>query len=192
MNKMKNILFLGIIFFFITSCSETYTPKPPAYFRISFPEKIYQFSDSTIPYSFEYPQYATIVNDTDKNAEPYWINVVFPQFNGKIHISYKEVDNNVFKFIDDAHTMAYKHSVKADAIGESVFENADNKVFGTLYSIEGNAASSIQFYLTDSVKHFVRGALYFNNIPNKDSIAPVVDFIEEDVIRLIDSFHWND
>jgi gliding motility-associated lipoprotein GldD len=84
----------------------------------------------------------------------------------------------------------YKHTVKAENIAEIPYENAEQKVYGILYELTGNTASPVQFVLTDSNKNFFRGALYFENVPNKDSIAPIVQYVQKDIVRLIESFEW--
>ena len=113
----------------------------------------------------------------------------FPKFNAEVFISYKPVNNNLDKLVEDARTMVYKHTVKADAINESRFHTPHNGS-GVYYEIGGNAASSIQFFITDSTQHYLRGALYFNAQPNKDSLAPVVSFLKDDVVQLINTLHW--
>lgn len=174
----------------LIACQRSHTPKPRGFLRIDFPDKEYVLFDSVCPYTFEYPSYGKIVPDTDYIAEPCWINIEFPEFDGKIHISYKEVDQNLNDFVEDSRILTYKHTIKADAIKETVFSNPESAVYGILYDIKGNAASSIQFYLTDSNMHFLRGSLYFNVQPDKDSLAPVISFFREDIIRLVESFAW--
>jgi gliding motility-associated lipoprotein GldD len=173
-----------------TSCRQNYTPKPRGYLRIDFPEKEYTRFDSSCPYSFSYPVYSRVVPDDDYNSEPCWINIEFPSFEGKIHISYKKVKGNLFEYMEDSRSLAYKHTIKADAIRETVYSDPEANVHGILYDIRGNAASSLQFYLTDSNRHFLRGSLYFNVLPNKDSLAPVIAYFREDIIYLIESFEW--
>jgi gliding motility-associated lipoprotein GldD len=180
------ILFLSSF----AGCKHHYTPKPAGYLRIDFPEKAYQIYNSSCPYTFEYPLYGKIVPDTSRIAEPCWVNIEFPQFAGKIHISYKPVKNNVNTYIEDCRTLAYKHTVKADAIRETLYTDDERKVYGLLYEIKGDAASNIQFYLTDSTRHFLRGSLYFNVKPNADSLAPVIDFFREDIMHLIETVEW--
>jgi gliding motility-associated lipoprotein GldD len=172
------------------ACHKSYTPKPRGYLRVDFPKKEYILFDSTCPFRFEHPVYSRVVPDTDYNAEPCWINIEFPRFDGKIHISYKKVDHNLFQYTEDSRALAYKHTIKADAINETVYTNPGHRVYGILYDIKGNAASSLQFYLTDSVRHFLRGSLYFNVEPNKDSLAPVIAYFREDIVHLIESFEW--
>jgi gliding motility-associated lipoprotein GldD len=130
------------------------------------------------------------VRDTDKNAEPCWMNVEFKPYKSKIHLSYKPVNQNVSKFIEDAHTLAYKHAIKADAIEENLITDEKRKVYGLVYEIKGNAASSVQFYVTDSLKNFLRGSLYFEVQPNKDSLAPAIDFFRKDILHLIETLKW--
>lgn len=174
----------------ISSCTQTYTPKPRGYFRIDFPAKEYQKFDSTCPYIFEYPNYGRIEKDMNKSAEPCWINISFPKYKSKIHLSYKTIHGNFTEYLEDSHTLAYKHAIKADAIDEYQVEFPEKKVYGIIYDIRGNAASSVQFYLTDSIKHFLRGSLYFESTPNKDSLAPAIDFFRKDVEKLINTLEW--
>jgi gliding motility-associated lipoprotein GldD len=187
--RLKSFYIPLVIFSLIIGCTN-YNPKPRGYFRIDFPAKSYQLFDKSCPFSFEYPSYGKVVNDSDKNAEPCWMNIEFKDFKGKIHLSYKPVHQNISKFTEDAHTLAYKHSIKADAIEESPVEDNQRKVYGLIYEIKGNAASSIQFYVTDSVKNFLRGSLYFEAEPNKDSLAPSIDFFRKDILHLIETIKW--
>ena len=189
MLPVKYILPLTVILT-TTGCQRTYTPKPEGYLRIDFPEKAYRLFDSACPYSFEVPVYAYVVPDTDRFSEPYWVNIDFPRFDGKIHISYKKVRNNLDRYTEDSRTLAYKHSIKADAIKETLYGNDSSHVYGILYEIKGNAASSLQFFVTDSTRNFLRGSLYFNVQPNKDSLAPVISFFREDIINLMETVRW--
>jgi len=184
-----HIIFI-LLLLLVFACQPSYTPKPRGFLRIDFPEREYVLFDSVCPYTFEYPSYGKIVPDTDYLTEPCWINIDFPDFNGTIHISYKEVSQNLNDFIEDSRELTYKHTIKADAIQETVYTNPALDVHGILFDIKGNAASSIQFYLTDSNVHFLRGSLYFNVEPDKDSLAPVISFFREDIIHLVESFAW--
>ncbi len=182
---------LAIISFIILGgCKKKYTPKPRGYYRIDLPEKTYKKLNSVYPYQFNYPAYTKLTDDHSRATEKYWINIEYPEFNGKIHISYKTVNNNMDQLLEDTRKLAYKHTIKADAINERMFIKPEKNVYGILYEIEGNAASSVQFFMTDSVKHYLRGALYFNTEPNKDSLAPVLNFVKEDIIVLIESLEW--
>ena len=189
MARLMRITLILLLMSFIC-CKRHYTPKPAGYLRIDFPEKTYQLYDSTCPFTFEYPVYGKITSDTSRITEPCWINIEFPSFSGKIHLSYKTVNNNVNTYIEDSRTLAYKHTVKADAISETLYSDEEQKVYGLLYEIKGDAASNVQFYLTDSNRHFLRGSLYFNVQPNADSLAPVIDFIKDDIIHLVETVKW--
>lgn len=192
MIRFPRILIWAILLLSLLCCKRQYTPKPAGYLRIDFPEKAYQIYNSSCPFTFEYPLYGKIIADTSRIAEPCWINIEFPGFGGKIHISYKSVRNNVNVYIEDSRTLAYKHTVKADAISETLYTNDEKKVYGLLYQIKGDAASSVQFYLTDSTRHFLRGSLYFNVQPNADSLAPVIGFFMEDIMHLVETLEWKD
>ncbi|MDZ7742430.1 MAG: gliding motility lipoprotein GldD [Bacteroidota bacterium] len=180
-----------ILVFLITSCKNDYTPKPMAYFRIDLPEKEYQQLDTTFPYMFEYPLYSVINPDRHSPEEENWINIDFPDYRASIHISYKEVGNNLTKYLEDSRTMVMKHMPKASSIKDQMIYRPEEKIYGLKYKIEGlGAASPYQFFVTDSAKHFIRGALYFNVKPNNDSLAPVIDFIREDIDHIIQTLEW--
>ena len=177
----------------LLSCGGDYYPKPRGYFRIDLPQKEYTRFDTTFPYAFDYPVYSRIITEAGGTGEKYWINVDFPRFRGKIHLSYKPVDGNLNSFIEDSRAMAMKHIPKSSGIRTESYANPGAHVYGLTYTIEGvEAASPYQFYLTDSVHHFVRGALYFNAVPDNDSLAPVIEFLEGDIRRMIESFEWKD
>jgi gliding motility-associated lipoprotein GldD len=180
-----------IVLKFIASCSDNYTPKPRGYFRITLPEKQYVLLDSVFPYTFEYPVYAKITPDEMSPDQKNWINIVYPQFKGKIHISYRKVENNLQQLTEDTRKLALKHIPKSSGISQQSVSDPANKVYGLCYNIKGvGAASPYQFYLTDSTGNFLRGALYFSAIPNNDSLAPVIDFVKQDISHLISTFRW--
>lgn len=192
------LCFLGIL----SSCRPTtYTPKPRGYGRVEFPEHKYQpFNDNTFPYSFEYPVYSRIVRDTlffgQKPENPYWINIDFPTIGGTIYLSYKPVtkDQPLSKLIEDAHEMSFTaHSKRADYIDDNTrLVNREKNVYGIFYKVGGDAASAYQFIATDSVNHFIRGALYFNVSPNADSLRPANEFLRVDMVHLLETLKWNE
>jgi len=191
MKKNRYIpLLILILTILLVRCSENYTPKPRGYFRVSFPEKKYQKFESNAPYSFDIPVYSKMLPDTIDKDGKWWYNLVFPSMKATIHISYKDIKGNLQKYLEDSRTLVYKHTIKADAINEQTFINPEKKVYGILYEIKGNAASPYQFFITDSAKHFVRGALYFNVYPNKDSLAPSFKFLKKDIVHLMETVEW--
>jgi len=191
---IKRIL-LGFLFGTISmvfiGCGGDVLPKPTGYFRIDLPEKSYvEINDSIpFPFSFELPQYAA-VNLKRTKEQTNFFNVDFRKYGARIHFSYFPVNENIAKLLEESRTLSYKHTEKAQEINEELIINPDESVFGTYYSIAGNAASSDQFFITDSSNHFLRGALYFNVAPNPDSIGPVSDFIKKDIVHLIETFSW--
>jgi len=202
MKKLAGIF--ALVSSLLLSCNSVYTPKRRGYFKIDFPPRQYQsFDKPGYPYTFEYPVYADVLRDTsffDKSPEnPYWINIDFPRFSARIYISYKEIGgptsrgpgNSFDKLRDDAFKMTFKHSYKASSIEPTVIYTT-NGVSGIFFDVGGNAATAKQFYLTDSTKHFLRGALYFDTAPNEDSLGIVNAFLEKDMEHLINTFRWRD
>jgi gliding motility-associated lipoprotein GldD len=190
-------LLLSSIFVWV-GCEDDATPKERGYPRVIYPARAYQiYQESNAPFRFEFPKCCKVYPDTvffgEKPENPWWLNVDYPQFNARIHISYKAIDqkNNSFKsLLEDAYQLSFKHSVKAEAIDRANINPAPH-CGGQLFKIAGNAASSYQFFLTDSTHHFVRGALYFYCQPNADSLSPITQYIYTDLQHLIATFKWN-
>lgn len=169
---------------------EVATPKPRAYFRIDVPKKEYKHYSGDCPFSFDIPTYSNIKTDNDSQAEPCWLFLDFPSFKGRLHLTYKAINGNFDKYLEQTYDMTSRHQVKASGIEElPVFKKSSN-VYGLIYNVEGNAASSTQFFLTDSVHHFIRGALYLYSAPNADSTKPVIEFIRKDIQHMIETFQW--
>ena len=192
MRILTNSLIALILLVLASSCGDKNPqPKPRGYFRIDLPEKQYVTLDTMRYYSFEYPTYATITPDYHSLHEKDWVNVEFPRFKGTIHISYKQVNDNLGEYLEDAYFMITKHIGKATGIRDSLIINKERDVYGLVYFLDGEGvASPLQFYLTDSTEHFMRGSLYFNVVPNNDSLQPVIDFITDDVRHLIKTLEW--
>ena len=187
----KFLCFLAGVVLLAVSCRENYVPKPRGYFRIDFPKKEYCKFDTNFPYKFEYPVYSKIVRDSSSLAEPYWINIVYPSFHAQLHISYKLITGNLKNYLEDSRTLVNKHIPKANSISQREFVDPVNRVYGLVFNIKGaDAASTFQFYLTDSTSNFLRGALYFDLVPNNDSLSPVIDFLKADIEHFIDTFRW--
>lgn len=215
MNRInKNVVVYVGLLFFLAACNSTYTSKKTGFFQIDLPQKKYQiFDEPSFPYSFEYPVYAKIIKDStyfDTNPEnDYWRNIDFTGLNAKIFLSYKSIGGKALykvkkpdgtykdsiginaydKMINDAFKLTSKNEDIATSNKDSVFKTANN-IAGLLFKLGGNVATQRQFFMTDTTKNFIRGALYFYASPNADSIKPVVDFIQQDIDHLINSFKW--
>lgn len=189
----RRLLFSFLPIFLLAACNgNNYSPKPRGYFNIKLPKKAYKTFDEGCAFSFDYPIYAEMIPDSGKDIQQCWYNLAFPTFNGRLHLTYYDVKSQkeYEGLVEDARTFAFKHTVKANAIDQKLINYPENKVYGIYYAIEGNTASSVQFFLTDSAKHYFRGALYFNERPQYDSIQPVVAFIKKDIDRIISTFKW--
>lgn len=194
MMRSSTVVFLGFISsFVIIGCNNAdYSPKPRGFHRIELPEKEYQVSTTGCPFQFEVPEYAVLGKDDSDESQDCWLNMDFPKFNARLHISYFDINPNATfeELTEDARTFAFKHTAKATAIDQIVIKRDKQQVYGLKYYIKGNTASNIQFFVSDSTKHYLRAALYFNEKPHLDSIQPVLDFIRADIDHMIDSFEW--
>jgi gliding motility-associated lipoprotein GldD len=196
---MRFTIFFFLFAMMVQACEEpALVPKPRAYPKVVYPERGYQpFTENYCDFTFEYPVYATIQQDTaffdEKPAHPCWFNVYFPDFECRIHCSYVPItaEAPLDKLKTDAFKMTDWHNKKATYIDERPFLNP-NGVKGMLFEVEGPVASQMQFYMTDSLeqKHFMRGALYFYAKAQPDSLAPVYNFVKEDVLHMIETFKW--
>jgi len=183
--EIKSLLISLVLM--LNSCSEDYSPKPLGYFRIDLAEKEYEIFDSSCSYTFSLSNNAQIISGK-KNC---WYNIYYPNHDATIYLTYKSLDSNLATIIEESHKLAYDHAIKSDGIIEKVYMNAEDRVYGVLYDIHGNSASNLQFFVTDSIKHFLRGSLYFNSIPNADSLQPVKNYIKDDLQILMESLTWN-
>ncbi len=192
-NKLSILLAAFVIACIAVSCDRqsSYLPKPRGFFRIDLPEKSYVKVDTIEKYSFECPQYAQVTPDPYSPDEKNWVNIEMPQFKGSIHITHKPVDGNLSEYLEDVHTMVTKHLQKANGVRDSLIVNEEHNVYGLFIEMDGKGvATPMQFYLTDSTKNFVRGALYFNFKPDNDSMQPVINFIRQDIDHLINTLEW--
>jgi gliding motility-associated lipoprotein GldD len=192
-NRVSILLAAVAIACIAISCNngDNYLPKPRGYFRIDLPEKAYSRVDTIERYSFECPQYAQVTPDPYSPDEKNWVNIEMPQFKGSIHLTYKPVEGNLSEYLEDVHTMVVKHLQKANGVRDSLIVDEEHDVYGLFIEMDGKGvATPMQFYLTDSTKNFVRGALYFNFKPDNDSMQPVINFIREDIDHLISTFEW--
>lgn len=177
------------------ACNSRYTPKQTGYPAIILPKKTYLTGAvNGMPYAFDIPSYAVV----DKKASALgveqlktgWMNLQFPALNATLYISYNAVQKDKLDvLVRDAYNFANNHSNKASFIEDSVFDNS-NGVKGVFFHLGGDVASPYQFFITDSSRHFLRAALYFDTTPNADSLAPVIDFLYQDLKQLVHSFRW--
>jgi gliding motility-associated lipoprotein GldD len=197
---MQNPFYIFIILLSVSglmSCETDQSPKPKAYPRVHYPvgQEMQTYSPDNCPYSFQIPSYFRIEKkdqyfDEDVSNEC-WANVVCDSLNGTVYLSYKELNPNttLMQLMEEAYTLTYKHTNKADYIQPREIDNGHGTV-GLVYYVGGEAASNIQFFVTDTTSHFVRGALYFYTRPNTDSLQPVVEFMIADIEDMINSWRW--
>lgn len=197
---MKRIVFILALALLLTGCGKGTVPKPFGFFYIAIPDTAYiplseyqtpsgEKPCAAFPYDFEVSKNAQVVLRND-SGERYWMNIHYPTLNADIHCSYKPVQGNLRQLTDDAMGFVYKHVSQASAIPERAYENPDKRVYGVLFNLQGNTASSSQFFVTDSTTHFFRASIYCNCKPNADSLAPIYNYLQQDVIRIVESLEW--
>ena len=186
MRKKFSILFsISSILFLLISCNEDILPKPKAYLSLEYPKKSYKELEVIRPYSFSILENTTIINEKNN-----WLKIKYPKLKASIDITYRPIKNNLKELITESEKLVFKHTVKAEQIIPKDFVNSKKRVFGSIYEITGNAASHIQFHITDSTNNFIKGSLYFYAKPNYDSILPAVSYIKEDILHLVETLKW--
>lgn len=193
--KCKLVIIVAITIF--TGCREVAVPKPKGFFRIDMPAREYKVFNGKVsnilnlPVSFEYPVYGNISLNNSSRSEPGWFNIDFSSYRAKIYLTYKDLKSNLDTLMEETYKLNVKnHITKADAIDELVISYPDNQVYGILYDLKGSTATAVQFFITDSVSHFLRGSLYFDAEPDPDSLAPVINFFREDILHMIETTKW--
>jgi len=176
------ILLLGVSFF---SCKEDVLPKPKGMLRLEYSKIKTELLNSDCNFQFEYNKKANI--KINNNCA---VNIEYPAMKGSVFITYKPIKDNLESFLIDAQKLSYEHAVKADNILEQPFSNTKDKVYGMFYEVKGDAASQAQFYVTDSINHFVTGSLYFSVKPNYDSILPAAVYLQKDIRNIMETFRW--
>ncbi len=180
---------LAIAALLLMGCGSDPMPKPPGYFRIDLPEKAYQVWSPECPFSAEIPVYSKAVNG-GRGDQPCWFNITFDGQRAVVHLTYLPVNGDLPKLIDNAHGYKNTHAVKADRIESQRILRDSVRVFGNLFDVEGDVASPMVFYLTDSTTHFLYGTLYFSARPNADSLAPVTERLRDDLRHFAGTLRW--
>lgn len=190
-NRILNFKFLilNLLLFACASCNNNYTPRPYGYYRITTPDTAYVDFNPSFPYTFALSRNAVVQPRTDV-SEPYWINIYYPALDATIYCSYKPVQNNLRELTNDALEFVYRNASFATAIPEREYAHPEASVYGVLFDLEGNTASSCQFFVTDSTRHFFRASVYCNCPPNADSLAPVYNYLRTDIIKMVETFEW--
>lgn len=178
--------FFLLLILSMLSCDDEVIPKPKAYLSLKYPAKKYKKINENIPYNLE-----VIENTVIEKLPKYWLKIKYPKLKASVDITYRPINNNLKELLMEAEKLVFEHTLKADQIASNTFENNTNKVYGSMYDITGNSASQVQFHVTDSTKHFLKGSLFFYTKPNYDSILPAVDYIKKDMVRMIETLEWN-
>lgn len=182
-------LFVAILLTTISCRQDINVPKPKAYLKLDYPTAEYQYTDTKLPFLFD-KNLLSSLEVIRKNNIIEGVNLVYKPMNASIYISYKFVDYNLDNLIKSSLSITQQHAKIAHSVSEKEFTNNISRVYGKIFDLSGPVASQIQFYATDSINHFLSGALYFNTRPNYDSIYPATRYIQNDIIRLMESIEW--
>ncbi len=192
-SNLKAFLWLGLATSMI-ACSVEYTPKPKGYNRIDLPSQTYQALQEDHPYTFEFSQHAKIRPDSSTIAQPHWINILYPKLGANVQLTYKSINGNqkmLNDLIEDARKLTSKHQIKAYSIEETEVRTPSGDI-ASVFELQGEIPSQFQFYVTDSTKHFLRGALYFRTATQNDSLAPVIEFVKKDIVHILNTLKWKE
>ncbi|OUR91594.1 gliding motility lipoprotein GldD [Flavobacteriales bacterium 34_180_T64] len=191
MKKLLLLLVSGLCF----TCANDPIPKPKAHLRLEYPVANYKTIEIDLPFKFNKNNLADRIKNVkvDLNSETYGFNINYPTLKGTLYLTYKRVnETNLSSLLRDAQNITQKHVTKADAISEQVFIDKKRRVFGNFYEVGGNSASQAQFYVTDSINHFLNGSLYFFTKPNYDSIYPAAEYLKNDIKQIMESIEWKE
>jgi gliding motility-associated lipoprotein GldD len=199
MKLRTRAIFLCTLLAVLSGCREVTVPRPRGYFRIDMPARNYtnfnglESKSDHLPFTFEYPDFGKLSFNEEFENEKGWFNIEFPAYKAKLYMTYMEINHDFDELMEQTYKMNVKnHISKADAIGEKYFNDDKNKIYGILYDLRGNTATAVQFYMTDSTKHFLRGSLYFASEPDADSLEPVIRYFREDIEHLIETLRWKE
>lgn len=189
MTKMNKYGLLLLASLFALGACKNYTPKPKAYPRIEYPDKAYEWISTDCPFTFEIPAYSKLL-PYPLEDKPCWYNLSYTPFNATLHTSYVSFksQSDLDSLAEDAYKLAFKHISKADEIIEREISDSAKGIYGMIYDLEGKTATPFNFYLTDGKKHFFRGSFYFNEKTKLDSVQPIYEFLNSDMIRTIETF----
>jgi gliding motility-associated lipoprotein GldD len=168
-------------------------PKPKGYPRIELPSNASKALNYPGPFEFEIAQVAVVRPAPERPEFPggLWLNIDYPDFRSTIYLTYLPVTNNLPELLDAANQQVYQgHVTMSEGIVERALVDSERKVFGRVFQLLGPVATPVQFYLTDSARHFLRGSLYFNYAANYDSIAPILTYLNQDIDRMMSSLVW--
>lgn len=195
MRILNHTLLLILLLFSLSACEEDYLPKPKGFNRIILPDVAYTPAKLTgYPYRFEVNTLAELSEDDAVFSEPYWLDISYPDWDANIQVTYKAIRGNeeqLKAYLNDAYKLTSKHQIRASAIEESIVDLGGGRI-GVVAELQGEVPSQFQFFQTDSTQHFLRAALYFNTATQNDSLAPIIEYLKQDMMHMLSTLRWQE
>lgn len=188
---MRLVLAVNIFLLMLIGCTEVPVPKPSSYYRIDLPSQEYaKWDTANCPFTFKKSTQA-LIERSQNNSNDCYYDLKYNDINATIYLSYLPVKGDLKSLIDQEYSLREKHNAFSTGVKERLYRDSAAKVNAMIFDVQGiRAATPLQFFITDSTNHFFRGALYFYNTPNNDSLAPVIKYIKEDIDTLVSTFQW--
>lgn len=188
---MKYLLQIFSVSLLFTACQDELTiPKPTLYLRTNFPDHEYKKFNDACPYQFEVNKIYEVKEVMENDSRTCHKDINLGPLKGNISFSYIEMVEPLSVYVNYSNDRVEEHQIKATGIESEHFINSEEQVYGTIFKLEGDVATPIQFYITDSVSNFASGVVYFNSVPNYDSIKPTLDYLSVDIQHLLNTFKW--
>lgn len=182
--RLIGAILLLLIF---TGCEDkNLVPKPSTYLETDLPDHLYSVFEDSCGYVYQ------LQNSFKVETAPNSCNrkIDLGPLNGTMFVYYWNMDKPLSFYVNNANDEVGNHKLKARKIEDERIIRSDRRVFGTLFSLQGDVATPYQFYLTDSTDRFLYAEILFNSTPNYDSLKPSLDYLKIDLDTLIQTFEW--
>ncbi|MCD8288205.1 MAG: hypothetical protein LUC18_05125 [Porphyromonadaceae bacterium] len=182
-----SLLLAGLLLLLTTGCRlrQRGVPRPEGDMRMERMDTLYRPFSSSFPLTFEVPSQVRVEQE---ESAPAWINLAYSSYGATLwctYVSLRNVDREAL--FAEGRDLVYVHAAKASSITAQEYTDEERQVYAVLYRLTGEVATPLQFTITDSLSYLFRGALYFDESVRTDSVAPLIEYITDDVRHLIET-----